>query len=260
MKRKIICMFLSLAVLLSFSPLFTIQAEAFSTGSTRFIKTKTVTIKPGKTYKSPKFKLKKKMLIQVPIHVTTKSNKSTITKGGYTMSVKNSKNKTVASFKDSLVDIGGQDGFDYEDWIYFYNKSKNPCFSKGKYSISIKNTSNKTIKVKYSIKGYTKYAGKAEFKKNMTVDYGSDTAKFEYFDAMLPYIYVGRIGPGLPVIDKIKTVKGDVYADAMHLTHDGKLYLYIDTNKNEAEGVLSIKLLNRKTPYKINVKVKGSNY
>jgi hypothetical protein len=259
-KRKVLSLILSLAVLLSFSPFFTIQADAFSTGSTKLLKTKTVTIKPGKTYKSPKFKLKKKMLVQVPIYITTKSSKTSVTKGGYKMYLKSSKNKTMAKFSDSLVGYGGEDGFDYSDWIYFYKKLSKPCFSKGKYYISIKNTTNTTIKVKFSVKGYTKFASKASLSKDLTIDYNSDTQNFVYLDEMLPYVYVGRIGPGLPAVKSIESSNSDVEVYGRYITHDGKIYISVDSNKDEADTVLSVYLLNNKTPYKINVKVYNSVY
>ena len=254
MKRKIICLLLSLAVVFSFSPIFTIQADAFSTGSTSLINTKTVTIKPGKTYNSPKFKLKKKMLLQVPMHV---SSKKEVTKGGFVISVKDSKKKVKAKYKESLKNIGGEDGFDYDDWIYFYmsKKKSKACFKKGKYSISIKNTTNATIKVKFSVKGYTKYASDAKFNKSKTIDYGSGK-KFKYLNAVFPYTYLGRVGPGMPVVSSIKSSNKDVYIGSDVITPDGKVYAYIDTEKEEASSVISVKLKNRKTPYKIKVKVK----
>ena len=258
MKRKIICLLLSLAVVFSFSPIFTIQADAFSTGSTSLIKIKTVTIKPGKTYNSPKFKLKKKMLLQVPMHV---SSKKEVTKGGFVISVKDSKKKVKAKYKDSLKKIGGEDGFDYDDWIYFFMSKKisKACFKKGKYSISIKNTTNTTIKVKFSVKGYTKYASAGKFSKSKTIEYGSGKTKFKYLDAVFPYTYLGRVGPGMPVVSSIKSSNKDVYIDSTVITPDGKVYAYIDTDKEEASSVISVKLKNRKTPYKIKIKVKQSN-
>ena len=56
MKRKLICMILSIAVVVSIMPFFTFQADAFSTGSKTLIEKTTVTIKPGKSYKTPVFK------------------------------------------------------------------------------------------------------------------------------------------------------------------------------------------------------------
>lgn len=260
MKRKIVSLLLSLAIAVSFMPLFTVQADAFSTGSKTFIKTKTVTIKPGKTYNSPKFKLKKNMLIQVPMHVSTKSSQDEVTKGGYTLYLKNSKKKVKAKFKDSLVSLGGEDRIVYDDWIYFYKSKKisKPCFKKGKYSISIKNTTNATIKVKFSVKGYTKYASAGEFGKSKTIEYGNGKSKFKYFGGMFPHTYLGRVGPGLPVVSSIKSSNKNVYIGSIMITPDGKVYAYIDTEEEKANTVISVKLKNRKTPYKIKVTVKYS--
>ena len=260
-RRKVLSFILALSVLLSFSPLFTIQADAFSTGSTTIKKFRTVTIQPGKTYKVPAFKIKSKKTFQVPIYikVSPKSKKDEITKGGYQLSLKNSKGKVLSKYKTSLIYVGKEN--EYYDWIYF-NKGgvKSPCYSKGKYSFTIKNTSNCAIKVRYAVKGYTKFASKAEFSENMTVDYNSDTTDFKYLDGMLPYVYIGRIGPGMPVLEDIYTSTEEVYVDAWRLTYDGKLYIYIDTDEKEADTVVSIKLLNNKTPYNINFKVFGYSY
>jgi hypothetical protein len=252
---------LSLAVVFSFMPFFTLQADAFSTGATTLVKTRTVTIQPGKTYKFPVVKLSKKKAFQVPVNikVSKKSKKSQISKGGYILKIKNSKGKLVSSYKTSLKYVGKYDDQSYTDWIYFYKKSiSKPCFDKGKYYFSIKNTSNCAIRVKYSVKGYTKFASNADFVEDMTVDYNNDT-DFKYI-YMLPYKYVGRIGPGIPAISSITSSNEAVYADGWFLTHDGKLYLYLDTDEKEADTVISVKLKNNKTPYKINAKVIGYYY
>ena len=69
MKKRIISLMLSIAVVFSCFPLFTLQADAFSTGAKYLLKTRTVTIKPGKTYKSPKFRASSKMTFQVPVKI-----------------------------------------------------------------------------------------------------------------------------------------------------------------------------------------------
>ena len=140
MKRKLICMILSIAVVVSIMPFFTFQADAFSTGSKTLIEKTTVTIKPGKTYKTPSFKITEKMTFQVPVKIIPKDD---VNSGSYVLVLKNSKDKTQASFKTSLKnkDI-------YDDWTYFYLDSiSKPCFAKGKYYFVIKNTTNCNLKV-----------------------------------------------------------------------------------------------------------------
>lgn len=262
-KKKIISFVLSLAMVFSCMPFFTLQADAFSTGSVTLKKFKTVTIQPGKTYKVPVVKLTKKKAFQVPItiKVSSKSKNDQITKGGYKLILKNSKGKVIGNFKAGLKYVGKYEEFAYTDWIYFYNKKvSKPCYSKGKYYFTIKNTSNCAISVKYSIKGYTKFASKADFVKSKTVDYTSDTNYFKYLNGMFPYTYIGRIGPGIPAIASLKNSGSDAYIDDWRLTHDGKLYIYIDTNKKEVDTVVSVKLKNNSKPYKIKVKVLGAVY
>ena len=119
-------MILSIAVVVSIMPFFTFQADAFSTGSKTLIEKTTVTIKPGKTYKTPSFKITEKMTFQVPVKIISKDD---VNSGSYVLVLKNSKDKTQASFKTSLKnkDI-------YDDWTYFYLDSiSKPCFAKGKY-------------------------------------------------------------------------------------------------------------------------------
>ena len=53
MKRKVFSFLMVLMMTLSILPFGSIDADAFSTGAKTLIKTKTVTIKPGKTYKTP---------------------------------------------------------------------------------------------------------------------------------------------------------------------------------------------------------------
>lgn len=259
MKKRLVCLLLSVAVVFSFSPLFTIQADAFSTGAKTYIKTKTVTVKPGKTYKVPVVKLKAKKIIQVPVKITIspKSAKKEVTKGGYKLILKNSKGKLETTYKHSLKDLGDEYWSTYTGWIYFYKKSvSNPCFSKGKYYITFKNTSNCTLKVKYSVKGYSKYASNADFKKSVTVNYASEKSKFKYFEgSQFPYTYIGRIGPGLPEVTSVKSSNKSVTIEDTWIAHDGKVYVYVETGEESADTVISVKLKNKKKPYKINCKV-----
>ena len=138
-KRKILCLFLSLAVVVSCMPFFTLQADAFSTGSKTLLKTRTVTIKPGKTYKSPAFKMSKKMAIQVPVKMWPKKETNYGFKLKYTMTLKTAKGKTKDSYKCPARGIYNvyTDELLYDNWIYFYNKLSSPGFAKGKYYIKI---------------------------------------------------------------------------------------------------------------------------
>lgn len=250
MKKKILSMMLSIAVIFSFMPLFTVQADAFSTGSKTLLKTKTVTIKPGKTYKSPKFKMKKKMAVQVPITVTLpgKIKKSDYKyKLKYIMSVKNAKGKTKAKYTcpKTLMYDGLTGDIIYENWIYFYTgKVKKPGFSKGKYYITIKNPTKRTIKVKYSVNGYTKFATNADLKKSITLDY-DDLNR-----------YVGRIGPGLPVIKSMKSSDPDIELD-WYINKSGKLYVspwMVNNEEKEHNTTITVTLLSNKK-FTFNVKV-----
>jgi len=254
MKKKLLSFLLSIAVVFTFMPFFTIQADAFSTGSKTLLKTKTVTIKPGKTYTSPTFKLSKKMAVQVPVTVTLPgkikdSDYEYLLK--YTMTLRHSNGKKVASYKcpETYMYNFYDDAFIYEDWIHYYKKSiSKPCFAKGKYYITIKNTTKRAIKVKYSVKGYTKYASTAELKKNLTAD--NDDI----------YVYAGKIGPGIPYIKSVKSSNSNVSV-GWFISHDGKLYLYPENyTTKDCKTTVTVTLANKKTKYKIKLKVKGPVY
>ena len=168
---------LSIALVISIMPFFTYQADAFSTGSKTLIEKTTVTIKPGKTYKTPSFKITEKMTFQVPVKIIPKDD---VNSGSYVLVLKNSKDKTQASFKTSLKnkDI-------YDDWTYFYLDSiSKPCFAKGKYYFVIKNTTNCNLKVTYSVKAYKKIASTGEFPEEMTM-------------VQKLFQLLGKVGPGI---------------------------------------------------------------
>lgn len=249
MKKKLASIILSIAVVFSFMPFFTIQADAFSTGSKTLVKTRTVTIKPGKTYKSPTFKFSKKMTIQVPIKVklSGKIKDSDYNfKLKYTMSLKSSKGKTQATYKCPATGMYDfySDSLIYEDWIcYHKNSIAKPCFAKGKYYLTIKNTTKRTIKVTYSIKGYTKYATTAELKEELEADYDQI------------YVNAGKIGPGIPLVKSVVSDNPDldVY---FGVSHNGTLYLYPDKNvATECEATVTVTLQNKNKKYKLKLKV-----
>ena len=205
MKRKLICMILSIAVVVSIMPFFTFQADAFSTGSKTLIEKTTVTIKPGKTYKTPSFKITEKMTFQVPVKIIPKDD---VNSGSYVLVLKNSKDKTQASFKTSLKnkDI-------YDDWTYFYLDSiSKPCFAKGKYYFVIKNTTNCNLKVTYSVKAYKKIASTGEFPEEMTM-------------VQKLFQLLGKVGPGIPVVESVKIDNITLSPDRWGITDDGDLYI-----------------------------------
>lgn len=247
-KRKILCLFLSLAVVVSCLPFFTVQADAFSTGSTTLLKTRTITIKPGKTYKTPYIRLRKSMTFQVPLEIWL-SKKDTkkpayIKKGGYKLMLKNSKGKLLASYSHSLKYADKHKDYWYSDWIYFYRKSISKSnFYKGKYYFTIKNTTSRTITVKYSVKGYTKYATKADFPEEVTINNGETK-------------YIGRVGPGLPVL-KGMSVNSDVVEVDWYITADGRLYITAYGDEKDTENILTITLKKNSVKYKIKLNVKG---
>ena len=216
MKRKVFSFLMVLMMTLSILPFGSIDADAFSTGAKTLIKTKTVTIKPGKTYKTPAFKLKKKMCLQIPteIWISPKDKKKakTIKSGNFKVTLYNSKGKKLTSFKDSLKDIGRKDE-SYDDWGYCYCEPlSKPGFSKGKYYFTIKNNTNRIIKVKYKVKGYTKFASKASLKKKIILGEND-------------YAFVGNIGPGLPLISEIESYDPDIEID-FWVEDNGRLYIF----------------------------------
>lgn len=213
MKRKLICMILSIAVVVSIMPFFTFQADAFSTGSKTLIEKTTVTIKPGKTYKTPSFKITEKMTFQVPVKIIPKDD---VNSGSYVLVLKNSKDKTQASFKTSLKnkDI-------YDDWTYFYLDSiSKPCFAKGKYYFVIKNTTNCNLKVTYSVKAYKKIASTGEFPEEMTM-------------VQKLFQLLGKVGPGIPVVESVKIDNVTLSPDRWGITDDGDLYICPYGEENE---------------------------
>lgn len=248
MKKKIACLILSLAVLISFMPFYTLQADAFSSGSKTLVKTRTVTIKPGKTYKTPVFKLSKKMALVVPIQVwlsTKDKGKSYYIKSGnFKLTLKTKKGKTIDYFKDSLRYVDRKEMSWYDNWIYYYNKSiSKPCFSKGKYYYTIKNNTKRTIRVKYSVKGFTKFATEAEFEEEKTIEQDI-------------YEYVGRIGPGIPAIESLESSNEDVYV-GWDSNADGTFYIMAEGGEEDMETIVTIKLKGNGAEYKIKLKVVG---
>ena len=250
-KIKILSIILSLAVVISCMPFFTLQADAFSTGSKILLKSRTVTIKPGKTYKSPKFKLSKKMAVQIPLKITPAGK---IKDSDYeyrlklNMSIKTAKGKTKASYKLPSTGIYNvyTDEIKYENWVYLYNKPmSNPGFAKGSYYITIKNPTKRSIKVNYSVKGYTKFATTASLKKELTAD----------FDQV--YVNAGRVGPGIPLIKSVTSSSDDIEVN-WTITHDGRLILYPDSIiTKDCESVITDTLKNKNKKYKIKLKVYG---
>ena len=242
MKRKIICMILSIAVVVSIMPFFTFQADAFSTGSKTLIEKTTVTIKPGKSYKTPVFKTSEKMTFQVPLKILPKDD---VESGGYVLVLKNSKDKTQASFKTSLKKYKKEDI--YDDWTYFYLDSiSKPCFAKGKYYFVIKNTTDCNIKVTYSVKAYKKVAATAEFPESAT---------------MLQKIFqlLGKVGPGIPVVESVKIDNEKLSSDRWGITDEGDLYICPSGEESDVEKIITVTLKNKGTKYTVNLTVRGES-
>lgn len=250
MKKKIICMILSIAVVISFMPIFTIQAQAFDTGSKTLLKTRTVTIKPGKTYKTPYVKLSKKMTFQVPLEIWLSPSdkgkpKYYINKGGYVISLVDSKGKTLTSVKESLKGVDTREESWYNGWTYYYHKSiAKPCYGKGKkFYFTIKNTTNRIIKVRYSIKGYTKFATAASLpeEKQLHADWWQK---------------IGNVGPGIPLVKAVTSSNKEISVD-WYVDEKGVLYVYPYALEHDAETTLIVTLKNGGKKYKVKVLVEG---
>ena len=245
-KKRIVHLMLVFALVMSLIPLATITASA-GTGAKTLIKTKTVTIKPGETYKSPKFKLTKKMCFQVPIEAwlapKDPSGDEYITKGGFKIFLKTSKGKVKDKGFYSMKYMDAHQEYWYNDWHYYYAKSiSKPNYAKGKYYFAIKNTTRNKIKFKYSVKGYTEYASKASLKSKVTAKSGK-------------YVKAGSIGPGIPLIKKISFDGGGGKVEEVwyHVEPNGKVTLmaYADP----CTFTVKLKLANRKKPYKVKMKI-----
>ena len=244
--KKILHIVLTLALVLSIIPLATVTASA-GTGSKTLIKTKTVTIKPGGTYKTPKFKITKKMCFQVPLEIwlspKDKSEDGYISKGGFKIFLKNSKGKTKEKNYQSLYGTDARQDNWFKDWFYYYAKSvAKPNYAKGKYYFVIKNTTKNTIKVKYTVKGYTEYASKASLKSKVTAKSGK-------------YVKAGTIGPGIPLIKKIDFTgdKGNVEEVWYHVEPNGKVSLM--AYAEPCTFTVKLTLANRKKPIKVKMKI-----
>lgn len=249
MKKKLLSLMLSIAVVFSFMPFFTLQADAATGGGKYFVKNKTVTIQPGKTYKSRTFKIKKKMAVQVPIKITLAKKNLSDEDYNYTLSYNmtlkaaKGKKKWVYKCKDEGIYNPYDGNMIYENWIYMPSKVVKNKIKKGKYFVTIKNTSKKAIKVTFSVKGYTKIASKAKLKKNITVD--NDVI----------HVYAGKVGPGMPVIKSIKSSNPNIFV-GWTMSPDGKLRLFPDADDNGGKTVVTVTLKNKSKKFKINLKVK----
>ena len=158
------------------------------------------------------------------------------------MNVKTANEKKKASYKENTYMYDpSTDSLNYDNSICFYGKVKKPGFSKGKYRITIKNTSNRTIRVKYSVRGYTKFATKAKLKSSVSMN-GEEIS-----------IYAGKIGPGMPLIKKVKSSNPRVKIGWL-VSKDGVLRLYLGASvPNDCESTVTFTLMSGKK-YKIKVK------
>lgn len=251
MKKKVLSIMLTLAILISFMPLATMNTHAASTGTTTLLKTKTVSIKPGKTYKTPKFSLSGDMAVVMSVESwlspKDKNQKAFIKKGGYTATLKTAKGKSEGKVKGSLKGIRERDGWWHNAWYYWYDDDggfSNPGLNKGKYYFAIKNTTSRIIKFKYSVKGYTEFASNADFPTDVTLDGG--------------WVTVGKIGPGIPLIEKISISDPDLWFE-WSCPANGVLEMAVDTEfVGQKTATLEVKLKNRDEPYKVKLTIIGS--
>ena len=243
MKKKILCLVLTFAVVFSFMPFFTLQADAFSTGKTIILKYRTVTIKPGKTYKSPVFRMNKRMAVMVPYSVKLKDSKKPkyISKGSLKISLKTSKGKVKYTSYQSLKGIKKYETSD--NWFYTFSSIDDPGYPKGKYYVTFKNTSKRTISVKYSVRGYTDLATTAELPEAMTLK--TDL-----------YQFVGKIGPGMPLVESVTCDNWIADLD-WYVDKNGNLYIAPYGDDHDVSADITVTLWKNKASYKINTTIKG---
>jgi len=118
-----------------------------------------------------------------------------------------------------------------------------PCYGKGNYYFTIKNTTNRIIKVRYSIKGYRKFATSASLPKEKTMN--ADW-----------YQYLGKVGPGIPLIKSVTSSNKDIDVD-WYIKDNGVLYVYPYALEKDAETTLTVTLKNGGKKYKVKLLVKG---
>lgn len=255
MKKRALSLLLVLSVAISLIPFAAINASAASSDAKTLLKTKTVSIKPGKTYKTPKFNLSGDLALQVPLEawLSSKDKKKPgyIKKGGFTLTLYKGKGKKIGNgLKASLKRVDKKEDWWYSNWFYWYdddenNPYSNPGVKKGKYYYTIKNTTNRIIKVKYSVRGFTEIASTADFPSEMNIESGYWTD-------------LGKIGPGMPLLEKISFTDTDIKVDTWDCSANGEVsivaYGEFYGTKNTT---LEIKLRNREEPYVINVAVTG---
>lgn len=245
MKKKLLSFLLVLSIALTMIPFASVNTYAASSGPKTFVKTKTVTIKPGKTYTTPKVKLTKKMLFHIPIEIwlADKKNPDYIEKGSFKLTLRNAKGKAIYTYKDTLEYVSRKNGDGwYSNCIYYYaDKGSDPRFKKGTYYFTIKNTTKRTIKVKYSIRGYTKFATKADFPKKVTMDCST-----------WDYTYIGKIGPGLPAIDSISS-SDKMFSFSWYIDKKGKLYIRPWEADDGQKTTITVTMMDGSTKYKFKL-------
>ena len=71
---------------------------------------------------------------------------------------------------------------------------------------------------------------------------------------------LGKVGPGIPVVESIKIDNITLSPDRWGITDDGDLYICPYGEENEdVEKVITVTLKNKGKNYKINLTVKGEN-
>ena len=256
--KKVLPLLLMIAMMLTAIPFITAEASAAtSDDSVTLVNTKTVTIKPGKTHKTPKFTTTEELAYFIPLDVKLapkdkKKPKGYIKKGSLKITLKNAKKKSLETATQSLT--GVDKGVEYwiDNWWCFYHEMEQPGFATGKYWFEFKNTTSRTIKVKYSIDGYREMASTATFPAAITLDEEKD---FDDTPNVWAYKIEGKIGPGIPLVESVDLLDNDDYVmdiDGWFVKQDGTLYVRLYAEERApVTATLSVKLANRAEPYKI---------
>lgn len=246
LSKRFINIALVIAIALAFIPFFATGVHATETGAKVVVKTKTVNIKPGKTYKTPIFRLSTKRIPMVPIEIglspKDKGKSEWIKKGGYKLSIMSKAGKNMGSYSHSLKYVGFGDEC-YYSWIYYYYKSlKKPVYPKGKYYFAIKNTTNRIIRVKYSVRAYKEFAKTAELDSNIEMEEEESRV-------------IGWVGPGVPLIESMRLEDHEnIYNVYWSINEDG--YLSI-VPEGTGSTTVYLKLRGAKEEIPFNLTVTG---
>jgi hypothetical protein len=171
--------------------------------STTLIKSKSITLKPGKSY-TVKFTTKQKLALGVSYELTPAKK---VSSGGLRVTLKNNKGwKPKAEF---LSLKGAAKGEEFNGWVI----SGTTPVKAGKYTCTFKNTTKVNLKIKFNVKGYTKVASSFAFSKNPKIKSGNwgRIGTIKSAKTALPYLR--------SVVARDKKIITDLFYDL-----DGKLY------------------------------------